>query len=171
MYKILLALLMLALAPVMPVLAEVQALQPLTTPRPAPAFEFVDIQGTTHRLQDYADRVVVVNFWATWCPPCIRELPALERLQQHLADVGGVVLTVNFGEDAEDIAVFLQRVIALELPVLLDPAMTAASPWRLRGIPTSYIINPQGQIVFTVLGDQPWDAPVMVEQIRALAEP
>lgn len=149
--------------------AEVEPLQPLSEPRPAPAFSFPDMDGQTHHLDDYAGRVLVVNFWATWCPPCVREMPALDRLQSELADDGVVVFGANLGETAEDIAAFLQRV-PVDFPLLLDPDMNAGMEWGVRGLPTTYIIDGQGQILFEVLGDKHWDDPVIVEQIRALAD-
>ncbi|MDX1607359.1 MAG: TlpA disulfide reductase family protein, partial [Candidatus Competibacterales bacterium] len=77
--------------------AEVQPLPALDAPRPAPAFELNDTEGRSHTLADYAGQVLVVNFWATWCPPCVKEMPALNRLQQQ---AGGPVqvLGVNMGE-------------------------------------------------------------------------
>jgi thiol-disulfide isomerase/thioredoxin len=148
--------------------AEVEPLQPLSMPRPAPAFNFPDRDGVAHTLQDYSGQVLVVNFWATWCPPCVRELPALDRLQQQLADNGVVVLGVNLGETTEDINTFLQRVVDVEFTLLLDPTMHASSEWGIRGLPTTYIIDDHGQILFEVLGDKHWDDPVIVEQIRAV---
>ncbi len=150
--------------------AEVEPLQPLSTSRSAPAFNFPDMDGMPHTLEDYAGQVLVVNFWATWCPPCVRELPALDRLQQQLAADGVVVLGVNFGETAEDIDTFLQRVVDIDFTLLLDPTMNAGTEWGVRGLPTTYIIDDHGQILFEVLGDKHWDDPVIVEQIRAVAE-
>ena len=150
------------------VAAEVEPLQPLSMPRSAPAFNFPDRDGAVHTLQDYAGQVLVVNFWATWCPPCVRELPALDRLQQQLADDGVVVLGVNLGETAEDINTFLQRVVDVDFTLLLDPTMNASTEWGIRGLPTTYIIDDHGQILFEVLGDKHWDDPVIVEQIRAV---
>ncbi len=147
---------------------EVEPLQPLTTTRPAPAFNFPDRDGMAHTLQDYAGQVLVVNFWATWCPPCVRELPALDRLQQQLAADGVVVLGVNLGESAEEIDTFLQRVVDVEFTLLLDPVMHASREWGIRGLPTTYIIDDHGTILFEVLGDKHWDDPVIVEQIRAV---
>jgi peroxiredoxin len=164
---------LLALAPLLGAVAvtaaEVEPLVPLDDPRPAPAFELSDTAGDTHRLADYTGRTLVVNFWATWCPPCIKEMPALDNLQRELLDDGVVVLGVNMGETVEDIAGFTDRV-AVDFPLLLSLDMSAGQAWGVRGLPTTYIVDKQGQIVYEILGEKPWDDPVIVEQIRDLTE-
>lgn len=148
--------------------AEGGPLTPLDSPRPAPEFSLADTAGDTHTLADYRGRVLVVNFWATWCPPCVKEMPALDRLQQQLGEAGVQVVGINMGETTDDIASFNERV-PVDFPLLLSPDMSAGQDWGVRGLPTTFILDPEGRIVFEVLGDQPWDDATIVDQIRELA--
>lgn len=138
--------------------------------RALPAFELTDIDGNMHRRDDYRDNILVVNFWATWCPPCIKEMPALDRAAQALADDGVVVLGINMGESADDIAQFT-KLTPVGFPLLLDENMEQGPQWELKGLPTTYIAAPDGTIRYTVIGEREWDSPEILDAIRALAQP
>lgn len=149
-------------------LAQAETL-PLTpsVARPAPAFSLQDINGKTHTLADYKDKVLVVNFWATWCAPCIKEMPSLQRAWEHLRESNIEVIAINMGETQEDIMGFLEK-RPVEFPLLLDTEMSQSAEWKIKGLPTTFIIDGAGQIVYTVIGDKEWDDPVILEQISAV---
>jgi thiol-disulfide isomerase/thioredoxin len=149
------------------------ALHPIPDAPPAPAMVFDDLHGRTHRLEDYAGRVVLVNFWTTWCPPCVKELPSLERLRLALADAPFAVVTVNVGEPPEQVRAFFERHgIEVGFPVLLDSRGRSVEQWRVIAFPTSFLLDRQGRLRYGLFGAIEWDAPRTLSQIRALlAEP
>ncbi len=150
-----------------PVWAEATHLTALD-PRPkGPPLALEDINGQHHRLEDYRGRVVVVNFWATWCPPCRDELPSLQRLWEQLRDAGLVVLGVNVGEDADRIFFFTAD-YPVDFPLLLDQDSATIDRWPVRGIPTTFIIDPEGRIAYRAIGARDFDHPRLLERLRAL---
>ncbi|MGD2112092.1 MAG: TlpA disulfide reductase family protein [Gammaproteobacteria bacterium] len=134
----------------------------------APAdFSLTDLRGKTTRLADHRGRVVLVNFWATWCPPCIREMPSLERLQQRLADRPFTLLTVNVGEGKSRVWKFLQR-LDFHLPVLLDPHSRTFDAWGSDILPTTFLLDRSGRIRYRAQGDREWDSDAVVTLIDRL---
>ncbi len=126
--------------------------------QPSPALRLQDLDGATHDLSDLKGQLVLVNFWATWCPPCRREMPSLERLQQQLRDRGLRVLAVDLGEDADTIFAFTGQLDpAPTFPLLLDPEGEAAAAWGVKGLPTSFVIDPQGRVIFRAVGGTEFD--------------
>jgi thiol-disulfide isomerase/thioredoxin len=129
-----------------------------------PALELQDLKGRVHRLSDYRGRVVLVNFWATWCEPCRAEMPSLERLRQRL-NTGGkerlVVLAVNHGENAVQIGSFLAQQ-RLDLTILVDSFGSAWSAWKPGLLPASYLIGTDGALRYRVLGELDWTGPEAV---------
>lgn len=137
-------------------------------PRPAaPPLVLEDLDGREHTLDDYHGRVVVVNFWATWCPPCREELPSLQRLWEAQGPEGLVVLGVNVGEDADRIFFFTAD-YPVDFPLLLDRDATAIDTWPVRGIPTTFVIDPEGRIAGRAIGAREFDHPDMIERLREL---
>nr|WP_018864574.1 TlpA disulfide reductase family protein [Thioalkalivibrio sp. ARh3] len=137
-------------------------------PRPeAPPLELGDLDGREHTLGDYRGQVVVVNFWATWCPPCREELPSLQRLWDTLGPEGLVVLGVNVGEDADRIFFFTAD-YPVDFPLLLDRDANAIDTWPVRGIPTTFVIDPEGRIAYRAIGAREFDHPDIVERLREL---
>ena len=137
-------------------------------PRPdTPPLQLEDLDGHAHTLHDYRGRVVVVNFWATWCPPCRDELPSLQRLWEALGPDGLVVLGVNVGEDADRIFFFTAD-YPVDFPLLLDRDATTIDTWPVRGIPTTFIIDPEGRIAYRAIGAREFDHPDILERLRRL---
>ena len=132
-----------------------------------PPLELTDLNGTPHRLAAYRGKVVVVNFWATWCAPCIEEMPTFERLAQRMSSEAFALLTVNFGEDPERIEPFLKKT-GIDLPVLLDQNMRASRDWVKRGLPTTFVIDAEQNIRYQVIGELAWDAPEVEAKLRDL---
>lgn len=142
-------------------------LQPLAQPRPAPKLQLNDTKGRPHALANYRGQVVVVNFWATWCPPCVKELPALDRLHHKTAGQGIRVLGVNMGQTVKVITAFTRHV-PVSFPVLVDAKMSAGPKWGVRGLPTSFVVGPHGRIVYEAVGAKNWDSAAMIAELKAL---
>lgn len=133
----------------------------------APGFTLIDIEGDSVSLEDYRGQVVLLNFWATWCPPCVHEMPSMERVWQDLRARGFVVLGVSLdvapGEtDAEGRSQGIVREYVDELqltfPILLDPTGRVEALYNVSGLPTSYVIGTDGRIEGRVVGSREWDS-------------
>jgi len=132
-----------------------------------PALMLNDLNGQAHRLADYRGKVVVINFWATWCEPCRDEIPSLQRLKDHLADRPFALIAVNMGEGAPRVHRFLDM-MPIDYTVLLDPQMRAARDWQVRLLPYSFVLDRAHRIRYTVVGEIDWSAPDVVQRIEAL---
>jgi thiol-disulfide isomerase/thioredoxin len=132
-----------------------------------PALALKDLNGKQHQLGDYRGKVVILNFWATWCAPCVKEMPSLENLARRMSADQFALLTVNFGEKPERIKPFLKK-IGVDVPVLLDPDMRVSRAWVKKGLPTTFIIGVDQKIWYQLLGELDWDAPEVEKKIRDL---
>jgi thiol-disulfide isomerase/thioredoxin len=132
-----------------------------------PPLALKDLDGKERQLADYRGKVIVLNFWATWCAPCIEEMPSFERLAAKMADEPFALVTVNFGEKPARITPFLKK-IGVDVPVLLDTDMRASKAWVKRGLPTTFVIDADQNIRYQVLGELAWDAPEVEAKIREL---
>jgi len=130
-------------------------------------FTLQDLDGETHQLTKYRGKVVIVNFWATWCPPCRFELPSMDKAYQALQEEGVVMLAINVGEDSDTIFSFTAD-YPVTFPLLLDRSGTVIKQYPVIGLPTSFVINPQGQIVYRVIGTREWTDPTLLQKIRKL---
>lgn len=133
----------------------------------APNFRLEDQDGNFVQLSDFAGKVVIVNFWATWCPPCRKEMPSMQRAWEILEKEDIVMLAINVGEDSDLIFAFTAE-YPVEFPLIMDKTSSVVREWRVRGLPTTYIVNPEGKIVYQAIGDRDWDSPEILEQIRKL---
>ena len=118
---------------------------------PAPQFALRDPDGEIHRLSDYRGQVVWINFWATWCSPCRRELPDIQRLANEFRDQDLVVLAVNLRQSADRARAFWEE-LDLNLPILLDRDGDVAEQYRLRGLPNNFFIDGDGTLRSFQLG-------------------
>jgi thiol-disulfide isomerase/thioredoxin len=148
---------LLALLSVLSLPAAAQKLKPLP-PAPAPALELLDLKGAQHKLANYRGKVVLVNFWATWCVPCRDEMPSIERLRASLEGRPFAVLAVNLAEPEASIQKFLDAV-PLGFPVLLDRDAKVTRAWQARALPTTYIVAPDGTVRYRHLGELDWSKP------------
>ena len=145
------------------------ALTPITKPYAAPVLKLPDLDGKVHDLTDLQGKVVVVNFWATWCPPCRREMPSLERLRQRLADKGLAVVAVDVGEDGDTVFSFTgQLEPAPSFPLLLDKDSAAMQRWKVKGLPTTYVVDSQGRVTHRAVGGREFDHEALVKQLESL---
>lgn len=156
-------------APERVVLRDMAALIETDPPRPAAPVGFADAAGITHRPDEYLGRGVVLNLWATWCVPCVAELPALATLARHIGAEGIVVLPLSSDRGG---AAVVERFYASHaiagLPVLLDPQGAAARALAARGVPTTIIIDRQGRERARLEGAADWASPAAVAAIRRL---
>jgi thiol-disulfide isomerase/thioredoxin len=144
----------------------------LTTLKPAKAaknFTLPDLDGKPHTLSDYRGKVVLINFWATWCPPCRREMPSMERLQQKFKDQPFVILAVNQQEDPDQVFVFTgQLEPSPTFPILMDRNSAVSQAWGVLGLPASFIVDQQGRLVYRAMGGRDFDHPAMEQALRDL---
>jgi len=139
---------------------------------PAPVLALKDLDGQLHDLASLKGKVVLVNFWATWCPPCRREMPSMDRLARKLAGTPFVALAVDIGEDADTIHTFISQLDATpSFPILLDPHARIMQTWKISGLPTTYLIDSQGRIAYSAVGGREFDHPEIERQVRALLKP
>ena len=138
----------------------------ISPPQKAPSLVFEDAHHVQHTLSDYRGRFVLLNLWATWCTPCVKEMPFLDALQKIM----GVQLAVlPVSEDRGDTAVsaFYVRHGMTQLPVAVDVAGIAPSAFQTKGLPTTFLIDPQGQEVARFEGTVAWDSPEVLAFLRA----
>lgn len=141
----------------------------VTPPRPLPDLALSGLDGRPAALSAYAGRPVLLNLWATWCSPCVKEMPALDRLQAQ-SDAGGlqvVTLSVDRG-GAVQVKPFLDKLGVQRPAVLLDPSAAAMSALTVRGLPTTLLLDTQGREIARYEGGAEWDAPAMMAEIRRL---
>ncbi|MDP3421792.1 MAG: TlpA disulfide reductase family protein [Thiobacillus sp.] len=141
----------------------------MQAPKPAPALKLKDIEGKSHDLAKLKGKVVLINFWATWCPPCRREMPSMERLSQRFKGQPFVVLAVDVGEDVDTIETFTSQLdTTLTFPILLDTRSHAMRAWRVAGLPTTFLVDKQGRIVASAIGGREFDHPEIVKTVGDL---
>jgi len=132
-----------------------------------PALVLRDLDGREHRLDAYRGKVVVLNFWATWCEPCRDEMPSFNRLKARMGDAPFAILAVNMAEGEARIGEFLQQV-PVEFPVLLDRDSGVSKAWRARLLPYTVVLDPALRIRYTALGELDWSAPAVEASLRKL---
>lgn len=138
-------------------------------PQPGSAAEFTDPDGGSHSLSDYNGKYVLLNFWATWCTPCRKEMPSLDRLQDRLGgDSFEVVPVATSRNPRAAIDRFWAQAEIKNLPVLLDPDRALAADFGAFSLPVSVILNPEGQEIGRLVGDAEWDSESALAILSAL---
>ncbi len=135
----------------------------------APDFRLPLLDGAEQSLSALRGRVVLLNFWATWCKPCEDEMPAMQRLYDALAGTGFELLAISVDEGDDEVRAFRDR-LALRFPILRDPEKKAATAYQTFRFPESWLIDADGTIVARYIGPREWDGAVYVERIRKLIE-
>lgn len=127
-------------------------------PKDLPASEFSDLEGGTHSLADYHGKWVVLNFWATWCAPCRKEMPMLSALQEDIGGEDFTVLTLATGRNPpQAITRFFEEAEVTNLPTFIDPSHSLARPMGIMGLPVTVIIDPDGREVARLIGEATWN--------------
>lgn len=165
----LVALALLALARTAPAEPLGHRLNPLPEPTPAPQFALFDMDDEAFALADFRGQVVMLNFWATWCPPCRREMPSMERLYRQLRGQGFAVLAVNQFEGPDHVFGYLgQLQVDPSFTILFDPDSSTAEAYRVVGLPTTFLIDKSGRVRYRAAGGREFDHPDVVALIRKL---
>lgn len=125
-------------------------------PLVAPELRVEDLQGKTHSLDAYRGQVVLVNFWASWCPPCRKEMPSMQRLTERMGDAPFVILAVASGEPREDVEAFLAT-MKLTFPILIEQNAATMRAWKVYTLPSSFLLDRQGRIRYVLSGGMEWD--------------
>jgi peroxiredoxin len=169
MSKILIILLLLAFSPLSSAQQAGKGLTKLPAVTQAADFVLTDLDGKQHRLSDYRGQVVIINFWATWCPPCRAEMPSMQRAWEQLEKEGIVMLGIDVGEDEDTIFQFTAN-YPVEFPLLMDSDSRVIDQWPVLGLPTTFVVDPKGNIVYRAIGGREWDDPELLVLVRALKQ-
>lgn len=145
-------------------------LKPEVPPKVAPPVSFVDAAGTTHTLAEFRGRYILLNLWATWCAPCVRELPALSHLQAKLESKNLLVIPVSIGRDSAAATQAFLNAHKAKLPVYRDTKSAFLRSFGAFGLPLTVLIDPQGREIARASGALRWDAPESVAYFKSLGK-
>ena len=134
--------------------------------RQATPITLPDQLGRRHTLDDYAGKVILLNFWASWCPPCVEEIPSMNRMAETLGEEFAIV-SVNFQESAEHIREFMQKV-QVDFPVLMDSDGRVSAEWKVFAFPSSFILDREGRLRYSVNSAIDWEEPEVLDAVRGL---
>jgi thiol-disulfide isomerase/thioredoxin len=141
---------------------------PSSLPFPAPAVSLTDAAGSTVRLADFRGKLIVLNLWATWCAPCLREMPSLERLQSRLGD-RAVVLAVSEDRGGNKaVEPFVAKLGLKAVKIYIDPNSQVGRAFDVQGLPTSLVIDRDGKVLGRVEGAAEWDSPKLLGVLEPL---
>ena len=136
----------------------------------APALALPDLDGNTQRLADQSGKVVVINFWATWCPPCLAEMPSMQRAYDVLDRNRFEIFAINIGEEDTAMREFIAEFEpALTFPILRSEPETMEL-WNVRGLPTTYFVDKQGRMIYVAMGGRDLDSDHITERIQSLMD-
>lgn len=133
----------------------------------APDFSLRDTDNKLRKFSDYRGHVVAVNFWATWCPPCRKELPSMQMTYNALKKTGFRIIGVNVGEKWDTVASFLNN-FSLTYPIVLDTDSSAMEKWNITGLPTTFIVDKQGRIIYRITGGRDWNDPAFRNKLKMI---
>jgi peroxiredoxin len=139
-----------------------------TRPQAAKEFSVPTPDGGTLRLADLRGQVVFLNFWATWCPPCLEEMPSMERLHRRYGEQGLVVLAVSVDVEGARVVVPFLKEHGLTFPVGLDPRMSLAERYGVRALPSTFLVDREGRLAGMALGPRQWDGTAAYALIESL---
>ena len=136
---------------------------------PAPKLKLLDMDGHAVNLEKLRGRPVLINFWATWCPPCRKEMPSLQRLWKKLGNSGLQIVAVNVAEDEDTILGFIGTLDDVPtFPILFDKDSAVMRAWPVKGMPTTFLVNKDGRIVYRAIGGRDFDSPESLRVIKKL---
>ena len=136
--------------------------------RTLPEFDLVSMDDGLWQAESLEGKVWVINFWATWCPPCVEEIPSMNEAWHALEDQGVGMLAINAGEGRGAVETFLNR-ISIDFPILLGDGNTLAN-WSIRALPTTVVVNASGKVVYEALGPREWNEEALLAKVLELRE-
>ena len=136
---------------------------------PAPELKARDMKGATKTLADYRGKVVLLNFWASWCPPCLHEMPSMERLRVKMAGRPLEIVALASAEGPNDVKAFLSK-MKLGFPILLDTDGSNTKRWKVFALPTSFLLDAKGRVRYVLTGPTEWDEGEALKIIVSMLE-
>jgi thiol-disulfide isomerase/thioredoxin len=140
---------------------------PSPQPATAPVVSLTEPGGATVDLSDFKGKLVLVNFWATWCEPCIREMPSMERLQSRLGDRIVVLAVSEDRGGSKAVDPFIEKLGLKSVKIYVDPKSAVGRAFEVKGLPTSFLIDPDGKVVGRVEGAAEWDSPKIMAVLQS----
>lgn len=134
---------------------------------PAPELKARDLNGVPGTLAGYRGKVVLLNFWASWCPPCLREMPSMERLRVKLAGRPLAIVALSSAETPEEVKAYLSK-MKLGFPILLDPDGSNTRRWKVFALPTTFLLDADGLVRYVLTGPTEWDEGEALRVIESL---
>jgi thiol-disulfide isomerase/thioredoxin len=141
---------------------------PSSPPVPAPTISLTDLAGNPVSLSEFAGRFVLINLWATWCEPCLREMPSLERMQSRLGDKITVVAISEDRGGSKTVEPFINKLGLKSFKTYLDPKSDAGRAFKVAGLPTSFLIDREGRVLGRVEGAAEWDSPKLLQVLKSV---
>ena len=148
--------------------SQANELRDFTEKRATPPLELKDIHGKQHSLADYRGKVVLVNFWAGWCQPCLQEIPQLIKLAETLKDTPFTILAVNVAEDKKLAGYGFVKKMDEHMVMLMDTDSKAFERWKGIGLPSTFVLDPAGVIRYEAYGPLNWDREYIITTFTAL---
>jgi thiol-disulfide isomerase/thioredoxin len=139
-------------------------------PMPAPTISLVDLAGNTVSLSEFAGKLVLINLWATWCEPCLREMPSLERMQSRLVDKITVIAVSEDRGGSKAVEPFVEKLGLKSVKIYLDPKSAVGRAFKVEGLPTSLLIDREGKVLGRVEGAAEWDSPKLLGVLKSFLE-
>lgn len=139
---------------------------PADPPQPAPEISFVDLTGETVGLTDFRGKLVLVNLWATWCEPCLREMPSLDRLQSRLGERIAVVAVSQDRGGAKVVAPFIGKLELKSVKIYVDPKSAVGRAFGVQGLPTTLLVGREEKVLGRVEGAAEWDSPKILSVLE-----
>ena len=136
--------------------------------RTLPEFDLASMDDGQWQADSLEGKVWVINFWATWCPPCVEEIPSMNEAWQALEDQGVGMLAINAGEGRDAVETFLKK-ISIDFPILLGDGNSLAN-WSIRALPTTVVVNAKGEVVYEALGPREWHEEELLAKVLELRE-
>jgi len=134
----------------------------------APVFVLEKLEGGDAGLAGYKGKIILLNFWATWCIPCREEMPGMETLWQKYKEQDFVVLAVSVDEGSKSRIETFSKLLDLSFPILLDPNSEVSDLYKVSNMPTSFLIDGNGKIISRIVGTEDWSSPAAVELVEKL---
>ena len=144
-------------------------LNKISEPFDAPDFNLQDMDEITYSLKDFHGKVLLINFWATWCPPCRREMPSMERLYQTMKGTDFIVIAINQFESQDHVFSYMGELgTDPSFPILFDLESRISGVYKVEGIPTTYLVDKKGKVRYRAVGGREFDHPEIETIIRDL---